>query len=564
MKYILYILLILFLFTGSRPHTRFYMSGDYVIASPGEYVPLLLDSTTHTPYGINSSIPALISGAPAHTSQICGGAHHAFVIDNLGRAGGFDDNAAGELGDGTTTGRSNIVLISIDSAGNTLDPFSGIVCGGTAHGAFWATAGWTTSGKGYVWGNTQGGNLGNGTYGTLASTRPVQVSFSGGAFITKMLSGVDMVAQDSAGNIWTWGADGYDLFLGRGSSPAYMVPGKINIGGGRAIDIVGPGFFHLALLSNGHVWAWGDHHEYMGPTLTTDINTPRDITASLALPFPIAKIRSNSESTYFILTDGSLWAMGGTAVGTIGNGVELDFSRYGGYPLPYGTSNPFPYNWSQGQNELMQRAPVNIAPGKYDWVDVYAGCALNWAAYAIDAAAQLYSWGRNKSGPLGNGVADPLDGGNTYPNAMDVPWITAVTPLAVTSNIKVSCPICVTSPSTSPCNNYSIPVTAPPNANAGSTKNIFGTSTTMSATASGNGGAIITYTIWSQVSGPNTATFMFNSSLNSYVGGLIPGVYVFKMTVTDQNWRVTTSNVTVNVFPSSSIQISPGQRIIAH
>lgn len=541
----------------------FYVSGNYVIASPGEYVTLYLDTTTHTPYVMASTaIPALISGAPANTSQIAGGAHHAFVIDNLGRAGGFDDNAAGELGDGTTTGRSNIVLITIDSAGNTLDPWAGIVCGGTAHGANWATAGWSTTGKAYVWGNTQGGNLGNGTYGTLASTRPVPVSFSGGAFITKMLSGLDMVALDSAGNVWTWGRDGYDLILGRGNSPAYMVPGKINIGGMHAVNIVGPGFFHLALTSNGHIWAWGDHHLYMGPILTNDINTPRDITNDLALPFPVAKIYANSESSYFILTDGSLWAMGGNAVGTIGNGVELDFSNYG-TPPPYGATK-FPYNWDQGLNELMQRAPVSITPGKYDWVDIYAGCAINWVAFAIDASGQLYSWGRNKGGPLGNGVVDPLDGWQTYPNAMDVPWVTAVTPLAVTSNIKVSCPVCVTSPGGSPCNNYSIPVTAAPNANAGSTKNVYGTSTTMAATASGNGGSIVTYTIWSQVSGPNTAQFMFLSSLNSYVSGLIPGQYIFTMTVTDQNWRVATSNVTVNVFPPNSIQLTPGQKIIPH
>jgi len=367
---------------------------------------------------------------------------------------------------------------------------------------------------------------------------------------------------DSAGNVWTWGADGYDLYLGRGNSPAYMVPGKINIGGMHAITVVGPGFFHLALTSNGHIWAWGDHHLYMGPVLTNDINTPRDITADLSLPFPVAKLYANSESSYFILTDGSLWAMGGTAVGTIGNGVEIDFSIYG-LPPPYGATKAI-YNWDQGQNELMQRAPVNIAPGKHDWVDVFAGCAINWTAYAIDAAGQLYSWGRNKGGPLGNGVVDPLDGWTTYPNAMDVPWITAVNPLAVTTSIKVSCPYCVANPSGSPCSNYSIPVTAAPNCNAGTTQNVFGTSTTMAATASGNGGSVVTYTIWSQVSGPNTAQFMFNSSLTSYVGGLIPGQYVFKMTATDQNWRVTTSNVTVNVFPANSIPIPRGAKIIPH
>ncbi|OJW53603.1 MAG: hypothetical protein BGO55_00545 [Sphingobacteriales bacterium 50-39] len=72
-------------------------------------------------------------------------------------------------------------------------------------------------------------------------------------------------------------------------------------------------------------------------------------------------------------------------------------------------------------------------------------------------------------------------------------------------------------------------------------------SATLTGTASGNSGATITSTSWSQVSGPNTATIRTPSSLSTVVAGLIAGTYTFKLTATDSNSQTANDTVTVTV-----------------
>jgi hypothetical protein len=154
---------------------------------------------------------------------------------------------------------------------------------------------------------------------------------------------------------------------------------------------------------------------------------------------------------------------------------------------------------------------------------------------------------------LGNGVeaADAVTGSlaSEYPNSWDVPWITQVDPFSLTpaSLVQVSSPYCVDNPSSSPCNIYTIPVTAPPTCNGGANQTITGSSTTLAGTASGNGGSTVTYHIWTQMSGPNNAVITLNSSLTPTVSGLVAGTYTFLLTVTDDNWRTSTSTVNVVV-----------------
>ena len=91
-------------------------------------------------------------------------------------------------------------------------------------------------------------------------------------------------------------------------------------------------------------------------------------------------------------------------------------------------------------------------------------------------------------------------------------------------------------------------------------------SVTLSGTATANGGATISGSSWTQVSGPNTATIgalaaplvktalaatatASDSSLtvSTAVSGLVAGTYVFELTVQESNGLSSTSTVTVVV-----------------
>lgn len=84
-------------------------------------------------------------------------------------------------------------------------------------------------------------------------------------------------------------------------------------------------------------------------------------------------------------------------------------------------------------------------------------------------------------------------------------------------------------------------------------------STTVTGTASGNGGATITGTTWTQTSGPNIASISFPASLSTLISGLIAGTYTFRLTATDSNSNTNYDELTVVVgnvpFSSGSILI---------
>lgn len=90
----------------------------------------------------------------------------------------------------------------------------------------------------------------------------------------------------------------------------------------------------------------------------------------------------------------------------------------------------------------------------------------------------------------------------------------------------------------------------PPTASAGPNQNIAAIASTLSGTASGNSGATISSTGWTQRSGPNTSTIGSPSSLTTSITSLITGGYIYELKATDSNGLVYVSDVTVGVTPA--------------
>ncbi len=94
-------------------------------------------------------------------------------------------------------------------------------------------------------------------------------------------------------------------------------------------------------------------------------------------------------------------------------------------------------------------------------------------------------------------------------------------------------------------------VNLPPIANAGADQTIVQPVSTVTVNGSGsrdqdNGGALASYH-WSQSSGPATATIVSSDSTTTTISGLQPGVYVFKLTVTDSSGAASADSMTVVV-----------------
>ncbi|RYY64194.1 MAG: hypothetical protein EOO12_10310, partial [Chitinophagaceae bacterium] len=100
----------------------------------------------------------------------------------------------------------------------------------------------------------------------------------------------------------------------------------------------------------------------------------------------------------------------------------------------------------------------------------------------------------------------------------------------------------------------------PPVANAGTDKTITlpTSSTSLNGSGTDGDGTVTGYT-WSQVSGPNTATFSSRTAAAPTVSGLVQGTYVFALLVTDNGGAGSTPDQ-VNVFVNAA---SPGQAVIS-
>ncbi|TCZ67480.1 malectin domain-containing carbohydrate-binding protein [Flaviaesturariibacter aridisoli] len=98
----------------------------------------------------------------------------------------------------------------------------------------------------------------------------------------------------------------------------------------------------------------------------------------------------------------------------------------------------------------------------------------------------------------------------------------------------------------------------PPVANAGADKTITlpASSTTLNGSGTDGDGTVAGYT-WSQVSGPNTASFSSKTLAAPTVSGLVQGTYVFALVVTDNGGASSTPDQ-VTVFVNAA---SPGQAV---
>ena len=88
----------------------------------------------------------------------------------------------------------------------------------------------------------------------------------------------------------------------------------------------------------------------------------------------------------------------------------------------------------------------------------------------------------------------------------------------------------------------------PPTANAGTNQTIQlpSSSTTLTGSGSDPDGSVSSYA-WTQVSGPSNSTIASPNSTSTAVSGLVQGIYVYRLSVTDNSGAVSTASVQVTV-----------------
>lgn len=376
----------------------FLNTSDRLISCPGEYVPMAVDVDAGIFYShAGSAVPTLIPGAPSGAQVPIGGPHNAggLAKGQLWMYGQWVPTGAA----GMSGGSSSMVQITTDSLGNYIDSVIQCFEGGTNYGQFWNMGFTTSTGKGYLAGETESGIEANGTWGNPWTPKPVQVTLPGSRGIKKLQGGYFVEALATDGTAWTWGGGGYNYWLGQGNSPTWLTPGQLPLGAGMfATDIASNGQYSYVLANDGsgnqHLFAFCQQYyeDYIGVIASisqgTFGTTVRDI-SSYIYPYlepghKIASISVSSNATYVVMDNGWSYGWGGMPCGELGTGQMLDWNSHG------------PYAWDFGPHELQQVHPVRLMPGITNIRQVLTCLSNSFYASLVDSNYVNYSAGRNK------------------------------------------------------------------------------------------------------------------------------------------------------------------------
>ncbi len=363
------------------------------------------------------------------------GETHSAAITENGDLYTWGRNDYGQLGNGTTTAQSEANPIPIKIMSNVKS-----VSLGSWHGAAI-----TENGDLYTWGYNSYGQLGNGT--TESSSTPIKIMSN---VKSVSLGSVHSAAITENGDLYTWGSN-WDGELGNGTTEYICsIPTKIM----SNVKSVSLGEDHSAAITkNGDLYTWGDNElGQLGNGTTTDVFTSN--------PTPI-KIMSNIKAVSLgksasaaVTKNGDLYTWGSNSCGKLGNGTTEDsyipikiMSNVKSVSLGWWshsaaiTQNGDLYSWgynSSGQlgNGTTEDSyiPIKIVIGKSEESEgpVTEETTLpqvelgGYHSAVITENGDLYTWGYNRCGQLGNGTA-------TWDEIFPIP---NPTPIKIMSNVK--------------------------------------------------------------------------------------------------------------------------------
>jgi alpha-tubulin suppressor-like RCC1 family protein len=403
---------------GTGEYETFYLMDGVIYAYGGSTGTLGLGSY------MGLSIPPRAIDTPAGLKflDVQGGLHQSMAIDENHRVWTWGVPALSGSGAGNVD-PTVPYMITVDSDGKVFGGVTAIQPTTTFDSAL------KSDGTVWVWGDCSGGILGDGNANAdagAAVSAPTQVPLPlpAGVVVTKILGNYAMLALATDGSVWSWGSAEGGV-LGTGNTTDGTVPRKVVNLPTDIVDIaVGGSDWFIALTSAGELYGWGYRNPYLGIPGYAPQATPISLTTILSLPHPVKVVVADSLTTHVILTDGTLWGWGDSANGQIGDGQEPDWAEAG-------------CGWDFMAYDLMVYKPVPIVPAVSNFTRIFANVAYDFYDYAQTADGKLYSWGRNKTGTLGNGVYAAAANGNSgtasdvaahHANSWDVSTATLVTP----------------------------------------------------------------------------------------------------------------------------------------
>ena len=303
-------------------------------------------------------------------SKIACGGSHTMALDNTGKVYAWGYNHRGQLGDGFNANISTPILINTGAIANRV--VISIACG-CRH-----TMALDDTGRVYAWGYNWNCQLGN-DY-TIQQNTPILINT--GAIANKVIVSIacgtyHSMALDNTGNIYAWGNNNYSQ-LGNGDTTQQNTPILINTGDlvNKVIVSIVCGSFHTIALDNtGHVYTWGYNEQgQLGDGTTFDKNRPILINTGAIANKVIVSIACGTYHSMAIDNTGKVYVWGNNLQGQLGNG-----------------------------STTQQNTPILINTGAIANKVIVSIVCGNFYTMVLDNTGQVYAWGFNAHGQLGNG-----------------------------------------------------------------------------------------------------------------------------------------------------------------
>ena len=323
-------------------------------------------------------------GTVAGWAQIDASLTHAAGVRTDGTLWTWGYNGNGQLGYEGGTGAP--AQIGFDS------DWTSASAGAYTDGGF--TAALKTNGTLWTWGDNAAGQLGLGDLverhvptqvGTDADWKSVACSDGTGSRGRTDDAHPDYTLDDHVlalkndGSLWAWGANDFGQ-LGDGTMSASSTPLRVGSDNDWAAIAVGDDF-SAALKTDGSLWTWG-HGQFgqlgQGGTPGASTMTLVPTRGTVAETFKAFACGSGRDSSFMLAVkmDGTLWGWGKNSAGELGQGLS-GFDTFS--------------------------SPVVVSSAT-DWQSVACGGSYgDNFSLAIKDNGQLWAWGGNYRGTLGNG-----------------------------------------------------------------------------------------------------------------------------------------------------------------
>ena len=384
-------------------------------------------ATRHLLAAILGIAAPLLAGVPAFGAApaVSAGDQHSIALQADGTLRAWGDDSAGALGTNRSLGR----LAPAEVAG--LENVAGIAAG-SSH-----TVAVTREGRVFAWGNNGEGQLGDGS----RTGRSIPTLVAGVDGVVEVAAGiVHTVARKSDGTVWTWGASYFGQLGGDVPDVIREAPGRVpNIAGVIAISA---GMQHtVALTGDGRVWAWGlNQSGQLGDGTIAPSGGSRDTPRVVAGLDDVVAIAAGWEHTLALRRDGTVWAWGYNADGSLGDGTTVTRGTpamvsglAGIVRISAGTYSAAVRNdgsvWVWGANGYGQLGDGTYTDRPRPLQLPITGVAAVSAGFLHSAAVRsdggVYMWGSNNYGQLGDGTRAQ------HETPMLLPGVTGITRVAL-------------------------------------------------------------------------------------------------------------------------------------